>query len=461
MNTSQDSINEQFEDYRHEIQSIKSSEKELARGITQEYQKSRKKRNYDWGTRLRSLNKALRDKLKGLNEMLEKELDRVYIKSLNPKNAYRKQPDLSHQNKIADRELENAQKQYEQSLYKKKVMEKELRKTGDPEDLIGLEEKLRQLKNKKKALKKTITDLSFNGECIGKQIEKANKELEDPNEADNILYKLKVVRKKKEKLEITSQKHLEVMDKINTKISTAKQKVEREQRKVQEAEKRQFETAPKGGQNESLLDDTIDYSTNTEETEYQQYRKNLVELKRITKHKRLDLEKLFIELQERDKENRLLNLKVKELERMVPHNRLNPVRDKSFNVIRRRKRMKNSSIAEANNSVLVTKKDHRLKNLKMKQQEPEPEEKIKKVETLKKSISEVSKPEDPPEVFEQPKPMADDSKQSLSELSQENPEDTVVKPQDFRIRRRKASDESEDFQMGKGLNGEPSIVKVS
>ena len=68
------------------------------------------------------------------------------------------------------------------------------------------------------------------------------------------------------------------------------------------------------------------------------------------------MEKKFIELHEKDKENRLANLKMKELRRMVPQNHLNPVsREKSSNVIRRRKKMKNSSINDANKSVLVTK----------------------------------------------------------------------------------------------------------
>lgn len=145
MNTSQDSINEQFDDYRHEIQSIKSSEKE----ITEEYRKNVKRRNLDWGARLRNLNKALRDKLKGLNEMLEKELDRVYVKSLNPKNVYTKQADVSKQKIVADRELENAQKQYEQSLHYKMKLERENNQAGDPNDLIQLEEQLKVLQEKK------------------------------------------------------------------------------------------------------------------------------------------------------------------------------------------------------------------------------------------------------------------------------------------------------------------------
>ena len=45
--------------------------------------------------------------------MLEKELDRVYVKSLNPNKHSYGQTDVEHLKNVADRELENAKKQYE------------------------------------------------------------------------------------------------------------------------------------------------------------------------------------------------------------------------------------------------------------------------------------------------------------------------------------------------------------
>ena len=407
----------------------------------------------DWGGRLRKLNKALRNKLKSLNEMLEKELDKVYIKSLNPKNVFKKQPDVSYQKRIADRELENAQKQYELSLKRKMAIERENKKASDPNDMIELEEQLKFLKERKKALVKEVTDLTFDGNCLGKQLERANKEIDDPNEADNLLYKLKALKKKKEALETRNQKHQEVMAKINDRVSDAKLKADRERRKIDDAERKNAETAPKSTQNQSLIvEDTADYSTNTEEADYQKGRKALIELKRATKDKKLELEKLFIELHERDKENRLLNLKVKELARMVPQNRLNPVsRDRSSNVIRRRKRMKNSSIAEANNSVLVTKKDHRMSNLRAKgYDQAKSVERVKRVDSKKKSISEISKVEPAEAVIER--------KESFEENDNESPKHVKIK-ENYQTRRKQSSD-SEGFEMGKGLNGEPSMVKV-
>lgn len=92
------------------------------------------------------------------------------------------------------------------------------------------------------------------------------------------------------------------------------------------------------------------------ENDISQETKMLSDLKKETKNKKLELDKLLIELHERDKENRLLNLKMKELERIVPQTKLNPMsREMSSGIGRTKKKMKNSSINDANKSVLVTK----------------------------------------------------------------------------------------------------------
>ena len=62
MNTSQDSINEHFDNYRDDIKSFKSSGKE-SRSLSKANFRRRKKTS-DWNARLRGLNKALREKLK-------------------------------------------------------------------------------------------------------------------------------------------------------------------------------------------------------------------------------------------------------------------------------------------------------------------------------------------------------------------------------------------------------------
>ena len=268
------------------------------------------------------------------------------------------------------------------------------RNKSDANSIIELEEKLRNLKEKKKNLIKTISELKYDSHFIGKQLEKAENDIEDSNDAETLMYKLKALKKKKELIIAANVKHQNVMAKINQRIENAHEKVIKEQKKVDNAERRNLETISHKEESEIEQSDQEDYATNVEDQKIQKYTKTYVSLKREGKDKKLELEKLFIELHERDKENRLLKLKMKELERMVPQHRLNPMaKGKIGNIINRRKKMKNSSIYNANNSVLVTKKEHSLKQIKGKNYLSNPGGgKVKRVDSRKKVISEVNRP---------------------------------------------------------------------
>ena len=268
------------------------------------------------------------------------------------------------------------------------------RNKSDANSIIELEEKLRNLKEKKKNLIKTISELKYDSHFIGKQLEKAENDIEDSNDAETLMYKLKALKKKKELIIAANVKHQNVMAKINQRIENAHEKVIKEQKKVANAERRNLETISHKEESEIEQSDQEDYATNVEDQKIQKYTKAYVSLKREGKDKKLELEKLFIELNERDKENRLLKLKMKELERMIPQHRLNPMaKGKIGNIINRRKKMKNSSIYNANNSVLVTKKEHSLKQIKGKNYLSNPGGgKVKRVDSKKKVISEVKRP---------------------------------------------------------------------
>ena len=136
---------------------------------------------------------------------------------------------------------------------------------------------------------------------------------------------------------------------------------------------------------------------------------------------------------------------------MVPQNRLNPVsRDRSSNVIRRRKRMKNSSIAEANNSVIVTRNERRLKGIKAKKPiDARSIERVKRVDSKKKSISEVPKPGG--------SRGGEKRKKSTEEVDSDSPKHVKIN-EGNKLKRKESSEE--EFEMGKGLNGEPSMIKV-
>jgi hypothetical protein len=166
-------------------------------------------------------------------------------------------------------------------------------------------------------------------------------------------------------MEAENDKNKEVMDRLMARINESKSKIEKEQQAVSTAEQKYNAKMTRNKNNDKTKDaddDISNYDTNKEMKEISTHIDNYKKLRRENKSKRLELDKLFIVLHERDKENRLLNLKVKELERMVPYNTLNPMaktrstRDKSRGLGKGRQRMKNASINEANRSVLVTDK---------------------------------------------------------------------------------------------------------
>lgn len=259
-------------------------------------------------------------------------------------------------------------------MVKKQKLEKEFKENHDAGMVIELEENLRNLKEKKKQLKKEIIDLSYEHVKYDKEKAKTEHNPEDPNDADYLLYKIRALKKKREKLEQENDKDKDVMEKLMARIEESKIKIDKEQQAVDIVEQKynaKIASQNKNNKTKDNEEDISDYSTNKEKKEISINIDHFKKLKSEAKSKKLELEKLFIELHERDKENRLLNLKVKELERMMPHNSLNPMsRDKSQGFNKRKRRMKNSSINDANKSVLVTEKEQKLRQLRKSNKSP-------------------------------------------------------------------------------------------
>jgi len=158
------------------------------------------RRETDFETRLKNLNKSLRGKLKELNDRLDRVLDKIYIKSLNPNKRNDADQDPSHQLRVADKELENAKVQYDQCKLTKQKLQEDYKANNDAGAVIDLEDKLKQLRDLKKSLADEIIELNTASYGQVKQIEKANHDLDDPTTAENIIYKIKVMKKKKETL---------------------------------------------------------------------------------------------------------------------------------------------------------------------------------------------------------------------------------------------------------------------
>ena len=93
-------------------------------------------------------------------------------------------------------------------------------------------------------------------------------------------------------------------------------------------------------------------------------------------------------MHEHQKERRLLSLKIKEAQRIMPQNKLKPLsRDRSAGPRKVKRKMKNSTISDANKSVIVTNQEARMKKSKIrdldsksksKREEPEKQNDIEK-----------------------------------------------------------------------------------
>lgn len=331
---SEGSEDDNFDAYREDIQSIKSIEHKHTKNKSKAVPiKSKVHLNYY--SKLNSLNKALRDKLKQLNERLERVLDKVYIKSLNPNKTTAPEIDSSYLLHIADKELENAKSQFEQFSQEKDRLDNEINSINNPKAVIELDATIKQLKDYKRDLNKEISELKYVKLSQGKHLKKLVDEPKELNETDALIYKLKVLKKKEEALKQEVDTKKSVIDSLKSRILDSKAKSESEAKVVQNAERKSSlhtSDKPSAQVNKQSLEqeyrNTINsISINSDSTKES---KILADLKKETKAKKFELDKLLIELHERDKENRLLNLKVKDLERIVPQTKLNPMsRDNS------------------------------------------------------------------------------------------------------------------------------------
>ena len=413
------------------------------RGKSLDKPKAKKQRfkNTDYNSRLKSLNKALRMKLKDLNDRLERVLDKIYVKSLNPNKRVQNESDSSHLIQVYDKELENAKLQYDHWLFEKQKLQEEIKSFSDTNAVIDLEETIKLLKEKKKELVKEIADLKYVTLSQGKQLEKLVNEPKELSEADSLIYKLKVLRKKEETLQMEVESKKNVIEGIKSKISEAKHKVDNEAKEVELVETRianatQKKIVTKESVRQNRENDS-DYDSANIESDVVQETKALGDLKKETKLKKLELDKLLIELHERDKENRLLNLKVKELERIIPQNKLNPmIREMSSSQNRSKIKMKNANINDANKSVLVTKKEKK-----------KIENKVRASNDGKISRIEISEDNSKQPDFQEISENLDQYRNNVHHIVEDNTS---------KYESKKSNDKTP--VIGKGLNGEPSRV---
>lgn len=132
---------------------------------------------------LKKQNYLFRQKLKELNEMVEKAIDRTYVKRML---AARKKTvvDVGHRNIVLDKEMENAEKQIE--AYKKEInsLNVKIDEISQVDTMLDREQGLKENKSEITELKKTIKVLEKQSKDIGKELLKLT-------EGDDYNYKIR------------------------------------------------------------------------------------------------------------------------------------------------------------------------------------------------------------------------------------------------------------------------------
>ena len=132
---------------------------------------------------LKKQNYLFRQKLKELNEMVEKAIDRTYVKRML---AARKKTvvDVGHRNIVLDKEMNNAEKQIE--AYKKEInsLNVKIDEISQVDTMLDREQGLKENKAEIIELKKTIKVLEKQSKDIGKELLKLT-------EGDDYNYKIR------------------------------------------------------------------------------------------------------------------------------------------------------------------------------------------------------------------------------------------------------------------------------
>ena len=147
-------------------------------------------------------------KMKELNSVLERTLEKANQKKLAKmgKDVNVVKSDANHQLKIKEGELKNTKAQIEK--YQKDIvdMQKKLGQAQGVNQLLNLEEKLRNSKNEKVELEKKIKEMEIRHKEQGKALEKLANEEDFQNKLRSQVDELRVWKDKVRKLQEQQEK---------------------------------------------------------------------------------------------------------------------------------------------------------------------------------------------------------------------------------------------------------------
>lgn len=278
---------------------------------------------------LKKQNELFRQKLKELNDKVEKAIDRTYVKRMLAAKK-KTNVDIAHKNRVKDREIENSQKQIES--YKKEIDSLNLRvdELSQVDTMIDRESQVKENKQSILDLKKVIHELE-------KQSKDKGKELERLTEGDDYNYKIRnlidEIRMWKEKI----RHREEVYERADSTLHLQSERLQTLEKENQELMSKiqnldnKIDLGKTNSKNADLKKklEAIDEEKMAAKDQYESTqtlnRNELKNEKKELTEQESKRDQLMSRLKELDQEKRISTFKLREVGRILKHNQLKPL----------------------------------------------------------------------------------------------------------------------------------------
>lgn len=279
---------------------------------------------------MKKTNDLFRQKLKELNEKVEKAIEKTYVKRILAAKKKKPNVDINHRIAVKDKEIENAEKQIEG--YKKEIdaLNIKIDEMSQVDAMLDKEQGVKDHKAAISELRKLIKDLE-------KQSKDKGKELEKLTEGNDYNYKIRnmidEIRMWKEKI----RHRQEVYDQANNTVQLKSERLETLEKenaslmsKIESMNSNidLSQNNSKPGKVKKELDTIGKEKQKAKEKFEQAQLQNRNEIKAEEKEIQ-DLESqrddLLTKLKELDQEKRISTFKLKEVGRVLKHNQLKPL----------------------------------------------------------------------------------------------------------------------------------------
>lgn len=184
--------------------------------------------------KLKQINTKLRNKIKELNKVVEKAIEKANLKklALSKKENQGKQ-DIEYLLKVRDKEIANSEKQIKNNQIEIDKLQAKYEELIKSENVVKLEEQLKACEAEKKALQKSIKDLELQNFEQGKTLDRVQNSEDHQNKIKYLMEDLRMWKDKNAKLEQAFEKDKDTRESQMKKMKTLEEKNKQFQSQLQ------------------------------------------------------------------------------------------------------------------------------------------------------------------------------------------------------------------------------------